>query len=79
MGWKRNPNGFEETYDDDYDDDYSEDEDLELGGWAIVDMGGDLIFDGFESEVAAREWIEANQDMLEGDPEHYDVVWVEED
>ena len=67
------------NWNDDYNDEFDDldDEDMELGGWAVVDMGGDLIQDGFESEDIARQWITDNEDMLDGDPEHYDVVWVE--
>ncbi len=59
--------------------DEDEDEDLEMGGWAVVHVGGDLIQDGFESEDAAWMWLIVNADMLEEPSDHYEVTEVEDD
>ena len=74
---RRNPNGdeIEEALDD-----YNDDEDLELGGWAIVHDSGDLIADGFSSQTEAEEWlVEAvREGFLDGAPETYHITQTED-
>lgn len=59
-------------------DDYEDEDDFELGGWAVIHEGGDLIADGFDTKLAAQSWLTSNEDMLDDPAEFYHITEVED-
>jgi hypothetical protein len=74
---RRNP---DEDFDEDELDDFDDEEDLELGGWAVVHDSGDLIADGFGSQEEAEAWLKDafRQNLLDDSIRAYHITETED-
>jgi hypothetical protein len=74
---RRNPESY---FDESELDDFDEDEDLELGGWAVVHDSGDLIADGFSSREEAKTWLKSafQQNLLDDAVSAYHITETED-